>query len=312
MVSAKLAAIWRTLTLTKNPLAGFLLQRSQSRKAVTFRNGSTFSLTWPQFRYIRDSYKLFARYNISQVDDDLFKLENNEGIIIGDAALMLLISNLTQNYSLKQESEDLYKIWNGYIELIGSRNMLVCIQEQLTGEYECDCRGKVVLDVGGFQGESAVYFWQKGAKKIIIYEPLAENVKYIKRNVELNHVDAEIIQAGIGKEDGTVTIHFDRVDPGFGFHSQGSKMVEIQVVDVSKVIEKSGADVGKFDCESAEQYLVDVSPSILRKIPYYIIEVHSPQIRQDVLHKFEGIGYFLKKEFSKHSGFSVLILQKSK
>ncbi len=312
MVSPKLAAIWRTLALPKNPLAGFLLQRSQSRKAVTFRNGSTFNLTWPQFRYIRDSYQLFARYNISQIDNDRFKLENKEGIIIGDAALMPLISNLTQTYFLKQESEDLFTIRNGNVELVGSRDMLVCIQEQLTGEYECDCQDKVVLDVGGFQGESAVYFWQKGAKKIIVYEPLAENVEYIKRNVELNHVEVEIIQAGIGREDGTVTIHFDRVDPGFGLHSQGSKTIEIQVVDVSKVIDRSGADVGKFDCESAEQYLVDVSPSILQKIPYYIIEVHSPQIRQDILNKFKDTGYCLKKEFSKHSGFSVLILQKSK
>ena len=74
--------------------------------------------------------------------------------------------------------------------------MLVCIQEQMTGEYECDCRGKVVLDVGGFEGESAVYFWQKGAKKIIVYEPLVEHVEYIDRNVKLNRIDAEIHPSG--------------------------------------------------------------------------------------------------------------------
>ncbi len=104
--------------------------------------------------------------------------------------------------------------------------MLVCLQELRTGEYECDCRDKVVLDVGGFEGESAVYFWSKGAKKIIIYEPVAAHVEFIKKNIELNHINAEIHQSGIGNRNGTETIEYNETDPGFGVLSKGPKYLK--------------------------------------------------------------------------------------
>jgi len=307
----KLSILWKTLTITKNPFSGLSLKRSNTRKALTFKNGCTYRLTWPQFRYFRDSYQLFTKYTLAQLDNDSFKLENEKGSIICSAQLLPLICDLMQDYTIRQEKEGLYDLKNEKVELIGSSDMLVCIQELRTGEYECDCQDKVVLDVGGFEGESAVYFWQKGAKKIIIYEPLAEHVEYIKRNIALNHINGEIHQTGIGKENGKVTIHYHRMDPGFGLHSKGDNSVEIELTDVSRVIEQSGADIGKFDCESAEQYLVDVPASILQKIPYYIIEVHSREIHRSILNKFESIGFVLQKEVPKHSNFSVLIFQKT-
>jgi FkbM family methyltransferase len=136
--------------------------------------------------------------------------------------------------------------------------MLLCIQELRTGEYECDCKDKVVLDVGGFEGESAAYFWIKGAKKIIIYEPVTTHVEFIKENVMLNHIKAEIHQSGIGNQDGTQIIQYNKTDPGFGILSKGPNRIEIKIKDISKVIEESGAEIAKFDCEGSEEYLVDV------------------------------------------------------
>jgi FkbM family methyltransferase len=216
-----------------------------------------------------------------------------------------------QDFTINQEKPDLYHLKNDKVELVGSSNMLVCIQEQRTGEYHCDCQDKVVLDVGGFEGESAVYFWHKGAKKIIIYEPLAENVEYIKRNLTLNHINAEIHQSGIGKENGTITIHYDKIDPGFGIHSKGNSTIEIKISDVSKVIAESGADIAKFDCESAEECISDVPATILQKIPYYIIEVHSPEIRQSVLDKFQSASFILERELPKACNFAVLIFKRT-
>ncbi|MGE5533742.1 MAG: FkbM family methyltransferase [Bacillota bacterium] len=200
---------------------------------------------------------------------------------------------------------------NEKLELAGTLAMLSCFSELRTGEYEYDYSSKVVLDVGGFEGESAVYFWQKGAKKIVIYEPVPEHVEFIKMNVQLNHIQAEIHKSGVGSKEGTQIINYERTDPGFGILNAGPKQLEVQISQISEVIDKSNADLAKFDCEGSEQCLVDVSTKTLRKIPYYIIEVHSQQIRSDILKRFKDARFALEKDLAKPpTQFSVLAFKR--
>lgn len=308
----KLSVLWRTLTITRNPLAVLSLKREKTRKSVTFRNGFTFRLTWPQFRSFRESYPFFARYCITQLEDDLFKLEDVRSKVVCESKLVPLLCELMTDFVIHQEGKDLFHLRSEKLELVGSSGMLVCIQEQRTGEYECDCNGKVVLDVGGFEGESAAYFWRKGAKKIIIYEPVLEHVESIKRNLMFNKIEAEVHSTGIGDHDGTQIIRYEEIDPGFGIHSKGKNSVEIRIKDASNIIGESGADIAKFDCEGAEECLVRVPAKILQKIAYYIIEVHSPEIRRAVLEKFQNSGFTLEKEVTKPKTchYSVLTFKK--
>ena len=306
---AKISVVWKTFTVTRNPLISFSLKRSNSRKSVSFRNGSTYCLTWPQFRVFRDNYQFLTKYTVTQVGDDLFKITDEKSEVVCSAALLPMLFDLMQDFAIHQENE-LYRLKNEKQELVGTEAMLVCIQELRTGEYECDCKGKVVLDVGGFEGESAVYFWGKGAKKIVIYEPVPAHIEAIRKNVALNHINAEVHPSGIGNQDGTQTIHFNQTDPGFGILSKGEKTTEIQVSDVSRVIAESGAQIGKFDCEGAEESLAGVPVDILQKIPYYIIEVHSLKIKEAILKKFLDAGFSLEKEIPKPGEFSVLIFKK--
>ena len=161
----KLSILWRTLTVTRNPLVVLSLKRGKTRKSVTFRNGFTCRLTWSQFRSFRDSYPFFTKCSVTQLEDDLFKLEDKRSKVVCDSKLVPLLCELMTDFVIHREGEDLFHLKNEKLELLGSSGMLVCIQEQRTGEYECDCNGKVVLDIGGFEGESAAYFWMKGAKK---------------------------------------------------------------------------------------------------------------------------------------------------
>lgn len=306
---AKISIIWRTLTVTRNPLVVLSLKRGNSRKTVSFRNGSTYCLNWPQFRVFRDNYRFLTKYFVKQVEDDQFKIADKRSEVVCTAELLPMLFDLMLDFDIHQEN-DFFHLKNEKQELVGSLAMLVCIRELRTGEYECDCKDKVVLDVGGFEGESAVYFWGKGAKKIIIYEPVAAHIEAIKKNVTLNHIEAEIHSFGIGNQNGTQIIQYNETDPGFGILSKGAKSVEIKISDVSKVIEESGAEIGKFDCEGAEESLVGVPAEILQKIPYYIIEVHSFEIRRAVHGKFLSAGFTLEKEIPKAGEFSVLIFKK--
>ena len=303
--------LWRTLTVTDNPLVPLSLKQTGARKSVTFRNGLTFSLTWHQFRILRDHYSLLSKYKIAQVEADLFKIADSRSEITCKSELIPMMFDLMQDFTLRQIDGN-YHLKSEKFELIGSLDMLFCVRELRTGEYEYDYEGKVVLDVGGFEGESAAYFWQRGARKIVIYEPVAEHVEALKRNINLNHIEAEIHQSGIGTIDGTQIINYEETDPGFGTLNTGSKQLEIQISQTSKVIEESGADIAKFDCEGGEQSLVDVPAEVLQKIAFYIIEVHSPQIRAAILEKFQHAGFSLTKELTKQpTQFSVLAFKRA-
>jgi FkbM family methyltransferase len=305
----KLSVVWRTLTLTTNPLVPLSLKRTGTRKLVTIRNGSTYCLTWPQLRILRDNYRFLSKYKILQIGDDLFKITDSRSEVNCTSEQLPMMFELMQDFAIHEEG--VYSLKNEQQELVGSFAMLSCIRELRTGEYEHDYKDKIVLDVGGFEGESTVYFWQKGAKKVIVFEPVPAHVDTIKKNVALNHVEAEIHQSGIGNQDGTQTIQYDQTDPGFGILNHGAKRVEIQISKASRVVEESGADIAKFDCEGGEQSLVDVPTEILRKIVYYIIEVHSPQIRAAVIEKFLSSGFTLEKETAKPpTQFSVLAFKR--
>lgn len=178
---------------------------------------------------------------------------------------------------------------------MGSQILMCLVHELESGNYDCDCRGKVVLDVGGFQGESAVFFSGMGAGKVIIYEPVLANHKFIKENIRVNHVNAEIHEEGIGERDEVVVTRYEKTDNCFGLSQKGPNEMEIKVRNVTDVIDQSGADIAKFDCEGAEKYLVNVPTKILRKIELYLIETHSAEIKRQIIRKFRDSGFTIAK-----------------
>jgi FkbM family methyltransferase len=251
----------RTLTVTKNPFSIVVMKLTKKRAKVTFANGAQMQLTWPQFRFLRDHYEQVKKYNITQVDDQTFKIQ-------------------TERY-----------------QLVGSINLMCLLDEIESGIYDYDCHGKVVLDVGGFEGESAVFFWAMGAEKVVVYEPVLEHIKFIKENVLLNKVNAEIHGEGIADKDGEITVAYDQADNCFGLEREGlTNKMTIKVRNIAKVIAESDAKVAKIDCEGAEISIVNVPKNILRQLEYVMVEVHSSQIRQLVIQKFKDSGFTIAKD----------------
>jgi FkbM family methyltransferase len=251
-----------------------------------------------------------TKYTITQVEPDLFKIGDNRSEVICSSELLPLMFDLMTDFAMHEE-KGVFHLKNKELELYGSLAMLYCLQELRRGDYECDYKGKVVLDVGGFEGESAAYFWLKGAKQVVIYEPLAQHTELIRKNVMLNHIQAEIHQQGIGDEDGVQIIEYTKMDPGFGVLCKGPNRIEIKVKNISKVIDESGAEIGKFDCEGAEECLLGVPVKILQKIAYYIIEIHSHEMRGAILEKFQCAGFTLEREKTKSWQYSILSVKRA-
>jgi len=260
----------RTVAVAKNPVTAIISKATKKRAEITFKNGNKLRLTWRQFTFFRDHDEIMRRFEVENIDDTSFRIKRNDFELVGSPALCLVMSELE------------------------------------SGNYECDCRGKVVLDIGGFQGESAVFFSRMGANKVIIYEPVAANQPFIKENARLNHVNVEIHEEGVGEKDGVVAVTYEENTDNnpfsivgssrFGIISRkGDHKLEVKVRNVVDVLDKSGADVAKFDCEGSEKYLINVPTKTLRKIEYYIIEAHSPEIKKQLLKKFQDSGFSLVK-----------------
>jgi FkbM family methyltransferase len=307
---ASFRTLTNTLKVAKNPFDILLLRLGGCEKTITFRNGSRLQITWPQFVVLRDCYTELQKYCFEQADKDLFKIRNDKSEVICSSRIVPTVCNLMKKYQIERIANDEFRIKNRDIELIGSSDMLNCVNEQDCGEYACNCQGKTVLDVGGFQGESAVFFSKMGAKKIIVYEPVTSHHKYIMENISLNQVKAEVHQEGIGEKNETVIINCEEADAGFGLPSRGKQEIKIEIRNVSHVIKESGADIAKIDCEGAEECLCRVTSEILRKISLYIIEVHSSRIRTLLLKRIKDSGFKLTKEVAKTTAVSVLFFER--
>jgi FkbM family methyltransferase len=251
----------RTVSIIKNPFVVFNLKLRKKSAIVTFPNGAAFHVTWPQFVHLRDGYDFVKKYQLQQISDDTFKTTINKCPVVGSSILGPTL---------------------GEIE---------------SGIYEYDYRDKIVLDIGGFEGESAVFFWSKGAKKVVVYEPVVRHLRFIYENIRLNKMNAEVHSEGIGDRDDEITVAYDTTNAAFGFELKNApNKMNIKIKDVSRVVLESGADVAKIDCEGAEISLVNVPKEILRKLEYVIVELHSPQIRQQLFEKFKDSGFVVCKD----------------
>ena len=141
------------------------------------------------------------------------------------------------------------------MKIVGPLSIIDVLIEDNEVRYLTDYQDKVVLDVGGFIGDTAVIFATLGAKKVIIYEPVAAHHEIIKINLSLNSVNAEIHEEGSGETDGSKIIRYDTTNIGFGLNNIGSKEMRIKIKSVTKVIEESGADVAKFDLKAQKAAL---------------------------------------------------------
>jgi FkbM family methyltransferase len=289
----------RTLAVSPQPLNCLPYQ---NRKTVSLRNGWKFNITFPQFREIRDSYAAIKKFELKQLGDDLFEADYGSFKITDNLRMVCTYAEMMHRYELTKLGDNSFRMKGDNFTLEGSSLMLFIWRELISDAYKADYKNKTVLDIGGYQGETAVYYWISGAKKVVIYEPFLKNYELIRKNMQLNGVNAEVHNAGIGEKDGNIKL------PVFGENE--SKEESIAIKNITSVIEESGADMAKIDCEGAEASLTTVPDEILRKIPSYMLEIHSQQIEKDLIAKFTGAGFKVVKLRKMSSDISIALFER--
>jgi FkbM family methyltransferase len=156
-------------------------------------------------------------------------------------------------------------------------------QTFFSGYYDSfDIRNGVVLDVGAFIGDTAVYFAARGAKKVIAYEPAPSLFKFALENIKLNKLDpvVELRKEAVDNVDGQTTLYFDTRHPSKSstyFATTGTATFNVKTVAFSSLMKEVGhVDLLKMNCEGAEHRILmqAYSQGLMKEISYIIVEIH--------------------------------------
>jgi FkbM family methyltransferase len=198
------------------------------------------------------------------------------------------------------------KLFGNYRQMIGMEN------EYLTGIfkeiYQYQWKGKTILDIGGFVGDTALYFLKNGAKNVIVYEPLKKNIQALHLNLSAYQGKFEAHQKALAKHNGVFIISSNEPEGGLGFgSSEGSYKIHCEGIKIQDMLRKHpGVDAIKVDCEGAEIHLLELTKSQLQAIPYWIVETHSTDLYNKILRHFHDCGF--KKTFDRHLSDTVSLL----
>jgi len=221
------------------------------------------------------------------------KFRNGIQGYFGSNTIYKIVYYLGCNVSLKQASADILEVGiRNYKFRAPVKNVdtleYVFLNEIFNGGT--DYHGKTVLDVGAYIGDTATYFWNKGASKIICYEPVKEFFYWLGQNVELNGINAELYNLGISDKHGEIDIMYSELNCLVG--CGGNLTIKIETLSLSEALQKHGrVDVCKFVSPGCEQAVLNLSDAELLKVPIWFIETTSVKYKAELLGRFSRAGF---------------------
>jgi len=138
-----------------------------------------------------------------------------------------------------------------------------------------DVKDKIVIDVGSYYGESACYFFQRGASKVICYEPFNSG-SFIMMNCRLNGFNNVDVYrnpiTGVHEK-----VHIFQGAPNYGGTTlenySNPNAPEVQALSLEDIAVQDS--ILKMDCEGYEfRSFKEASKETIRKFSAIMIEYH--------------------------------------
>jgi len=146
---------------------------------------------------------------------------------------------------------------------------------------DLDVKGKIVVDVGAYVGDTVIYFLLKGAKHVYAIEPNPAAIRIAMENVRKLGLESKVtfINAAIGKDGRKVRIDVGaNISTGADLRAlQSPKGVPVDVITLRDIVETYGIDkaVLKMDCEGCEyESILFEDDGVLKVFKEMVIEYH--------------------------------------
>ena len=215
----------------------------------------------------------------------------------------LNINNVNDDLVIYENNQKGIKIYSRIDDALGYATI---IEEIFIWEiYKADVKNKVVIDVGAYRGESAIYFALQGAKKVVALEPDEENYELALMNVKENELEDRVLllNKAVADKEGVVNLYrysypspHGSTDPS-NIPASAYKTVvkQVEAITLDKVIKIAGERIGllKLDCEGCE-YSVLNSFSNYDMIDNIILEYHNGLQNLPSLLKSQGFEVEIK------------------
>ena len=166
--------------------------------------------------------------------------------------------------------------------------------------------GDVCYDIGGYRGFFSGVFALNGAKQVVIFEPLPDNVAQIQSLIKLNpELPFHLESIAVGDRNDSIEFQvmpeasMGKVsDSPFQAEVKGNKVLELpmrtldSLVAESKILQPTAI---KIDVEGAEVQVLKGSMNIIRQYhPSLFIEAHSRELSRECTSILQELGYTTK------------------
>ena len=154
--------------------------------------------------------------------------------------------------------------------------------------YKYDCKGKKIVDIGGFVGDSALYFLSKGASRVVIYEPVLKNLKSLSYNLKGYENRIECYREALAAKNEPLTLASDQPEGSSSFGAEeGNYRLECMGITITSLLEKhQPIDAIKVDCEGGEVHLLNMSDEEIRSVPFWMVETHTKELHRSITDAF--------------------------
>jgi len=162
-------------------------------------------------------------------------------------------------------------------------------------------KGDVVFDIGAQSGFYSLLAAELSGEngKVFSFEPLPQNIFYLKKNIEINNCqNIKVIEAAVSENSGI--LKFERGNNNFTGRIGEAGDLEVRAVSIDDMVNKKilvAPNVMKIDVEGAELAVLNGAANVLEKYhPVILLAIHrlSGNIHQDCCNFLKNLGYSLE------------------
>jgi FkbM family methyltransferase len=147
----------------------------------------------------------------------------------------------------------------------------------------------VLLDLGANIGMTSLWLSKRYPfTQVIAVEPDPNNATLVCQNLELNGINAQVLEAAVGPKEGTARFKFSELSNLGRLSDDGTSVPMIRVDTIIKRFEITKFGLIKIDIEGGEQALFDGPTEWLTCTEAIIIEFHPSQVDYPRLTKLIG------------------------